>query len=153
MKLTRALLALAVLAGGLSAFADKSKSLHDQFTGQSYGMAGCGLGSVVFADKPGLIQVIGATLNGVSGNQTFGITSGTSNCGASGKAARANQFIEVNKVALENDLSRGTGESIVSLAEVMGCKNTNFAVEMKSKYQPGSSQEQLVSAADQSCQL
>jgi hypothetical protein len=85
--------------------------------------------------------------------QTIAITLGTSNCGESGKQARANQFIDVNKVALENDLARGAGESIVALGEVMGCKNSNFSVNLKSQYAPGASKEQLASAAAKSCQL
>jgi hypothetical protein len=153
MKLLSAFVALGLAFASHSAFAQKKQSLHDQFTGQGYGMAGCGLGSVVFGDKPGMIQIVAATLNAVSGNQTFGITFGTSNCGESGKAARANQFIEVNKVALENDLSRGAGESIVALSEVMGCKNPDFTVQLKSQYSAGASQEALVSAASKSCQL
>ncbi len=152
MKLLGVLLSLGMLVAGSSALAQKKQSLHDKFTGQSYGLAGCGLGSIVFGDKPGMIQVVAATLNG-TGYQTFAISTGTSNCGESGKQARAEQFIEVNKVSLENDLSRGAGESIVSLSEVMGCKNTNFTVELKSRYTPGSNQEQLVQAATQSCTI
>ena len=44
-----------------------------------YGMAGCGLGSVVISDD-GFLQVFAATTNGTSYSQSFGITSGTSNC-------------------------------------------------------------------------
>jgi hypothetical protein len=152
MKFFSIIAAVAVLFAINSAQAQKKQSLHDQFTGQGYGMAGCGLGSVVFGDKPGMIQVVAATVNG-TGYQTLAISSGTSNCGASGKAARANQFIEVNKVALENDLSRGAGEAIVSLSEVMGCKNSNFTVELKSKYTPGLSQQALAEAAASACQI
>ena len=144
---------LIALVGVVSvAHAEKKKSLHDQFVGQGYGMAGCGLGSVVFGDKPGMIQIVAATLNG-TGIQTFGISSGTSNCGESGKMARANQFINVNKVALENDLSRGAGESVSALSEVMGCKNPNFSMELKSRFTPGINQDQLAQAAAQSCQI
>ena len=152
MKFLSAFVALGIAIAGTSAFAEKKQSLHDQFTGQGYGMAGCGVGSIVFGDKPGMIQVIAATINQYSG-QTFAISTGTSNCGESGKSARANQFIEVNKVALENDLSRGAGESIVALSEVMGCKNPDFTVQLKTKYAPGASKEQLVSAASNSCKI
>jgi len=131
----------------------KTKSLHEQFTGQGYGTAGCGLGSIVFGETPGLVQLFASTTNDFSGTQTFGITSGTSNCGASAKQARANQFIEVNKVALDNDLARGTGESISALQQVMGCKNPDFSTSLRKSYQPGATQEQMVQAADQSCQI
>lgn len=152
MKLLSAFIALGLVLAGNAALAEKKKSLHDQFTGQNYGTAGCGLGSVVFGDQPGMIQVVAATLNS-TGYRTFAISSGTSNCGEAGKSARANQFIEVNKVALENDLSRGAGESIVALSEVMGCQNTDFSVQLKSQYTAGANQEALVSAATKSCQL
>ena len=49
-----------------------------------YGAAGCGLGSFVFGDNNSWwAQTLGATTNGTSGSQTFGITTGTSNCDAS----------------------------------------------------------------------
>ena len=45
----------------------------------AYGTAGCGLGSIAIGPKPGMMQVVAATLN-MTGVQTFGITTGTSNC-------------------------------------------------------------------------
>lgn len=152
MKLMGAIIAFGIAFTGTLAFAEKKQSLHDQFSGQSYGVAGCGLGSIVFGNKPGMIQVVAATLNN-TGYQTFAISSGTSNCGESGKKARAHQFIEVNKVALENDLSRGAGEAIIALSEVMGCKNADFTIQLKSAFTPGATQEQMVSAATQSCKI
>ncbi len=43
-------------------------------------MAGCGLGYVLFSNKENdkVTQILGATTNATSGNQTFGMTSGTS---------------------------------------------------------------------------
>ena len=42
---------------------------------------GCGLGSEIISDKNSvLMQIVAVTTNGTSGNQTFGITSGTSGC-------------------------------------------------------------------------
>jgi hypothetical protein len=152
MKLLNAFVAMTMALSATSAFAEKRKSLHDELTGQGYGTAGCGVGSIVFGDKPGMIQIVAATINDYSG-QTFAISTGTSNCGESGKSARANQFIETNKVALENDLSRGAGESIVALSEVMGCKNSDFTIQLKSKFAAGQSKDQLVSAATQSCKI
>jgi hypothetical protein len=93
--------------------------------GAKYGAAGCGLGSIVFGAKPGFMQVFAATTNGTSASQTFGITSGTSNCSSSapgGMAAR--QFIETNRQAFAKDVSRGSGETIASLATLSGCQNT-----------------------------
>lgn len=123
------------LALAVNAHADHSKSLHDQFTGQNIGMAGCGLGSVVFGDKPGMIQVVAATLNATAGNQTFGISSGTSNCGQSGNSgSQARLFIEVNKHALARDVSRGDGEALQSFAKIVGCPSRTLGVELKSNY-------------------
>lgn len=93
--------------------------------GAKYGAAGCGLGSIVFGSKPGFMQVFAATTNGTFASQTFGITSGTSNCNSSapgGMAAR--QFIETNRQAFAKDVSRGSGETIASLTTLSGCRDT-----------------------------
>ena len=60
----------------------------------------------------------------IQASQTFGITSGTSNCGSSGAIVQAKQFVEGNRDAVAKDISRGQGETIASLAELGGCKNT-----------------------------
>ncbi|GIL16702.1 MAG: hypothetical protein BroJett040_04530 [Oligoflexia bacterium] len=160
MKLLKVVVALtAVFSVGVAQAQKKEKkqSLHDQFTGQSYGMAGCGLGSVVFGDKPGMIQVIAAFVN-ATGYQTFAISSGTSNCGESGKAAKATQFIETNKIVLEKDIVRGQGETLTTLSQLMECKNSSFGETLKSNYsntfpQGGASSEALQAVAYQSCQI
>lgn len=90
-----------------------------------YGSAGCGLGSLVFGSSKGFVQVLASTTNGTSGSQTFGITSGTSNCGGGGKSAIA--FIEANKTSLSNDIARGQGETLKALAEIYGLKNVDGA--------------------------
>lgn len=159
MKLLKVLVAVSMLVVVNQAFAQKKKAaLVDHASGQGYGMSGCGLGSVVFGEKPGMIQIFAATTNGVSGNQTFGISSGTLNCGESAKGAKAEQFIEVNKTALETDMARGQGESLTSLAQVLECKNQDFSTSMKSNYQTsfprgGASVEQLQAVAAKSCQI
>ncbi len=136
----------------------KKPGLVKTMSGQGYGMAGCGLGSILFGQEKGFIQIVAVTLNG-TGVQTFGITSGTSNCGESGRSAQTEQFIEINKVALENDLSRGQGESLTSLSQVMECKNTTFAQNLKNKYAQTKSQStdltagQLKSMAEQACHI
>ncbi len=86
-----------------------------------YGVAGCGLGSMVFGKQEGVSQVLAATVNS-TGVQTFGITSGTSNCGR-GLFAKAeiNSFIQSNAIALENDIVRGQGETLSTLNNMLGC--------------------------------
>ncbi len=94
---------------------------------RGYQAQGCGLGSTLFTDGSSLVhQVLGATTNGTSGNQTFGMTSGTSNCEleASGKRAQT-VFIEANRVALANDIARGGGDTLASLARMYGCDDAS----------------------------
>jgi hypothetical protein len=91
-----------------------------------YGTAGCGLGSIVFGNSPGIIQIFAATTNGTFATQTFGITSGTSNCvdgGGGGPTAAA--FIQTNRQALSKEISRGTGETIANLSTLSGCTDAS----------------------------
>lgn len=92
---------------------------------QGYGMAGCGLGTLVFSanDK---MQVLAATTNGLFGNQTFGITSGTLNCTSGGvvKAQREQAaFAEVNFQDLKRNMAAGGGEFLTSFATLLGCED------------------------------
>ncbi len=89
-----------------------------------YGTAGCGLGSLAFGNQKGFIQVVAATLNG-TGVQTFGITTGTSNCeDTSGSRASVETFVETNKLALAKDISRGQGETVANLSSLIGCSDS-----------------------------
>lgn len=91
-----------------------------------YGMAGCGLGSLAFGDDNGKTQILAATTNGTFGTQTFGITSGTSNCNPedANVAANLNVYIEANRLALANDISRGDGKTVEGLSQIVGCQNS-----------------------------
>ena len=87
-----------------------------------YGTAGCGLGSLLFHDKPGIVQVLAATTNGTSGNQTFAITTGTSNCESTKASASSTKaFVQANREAVSKDIARGQGETIASVATLAGC--------------------------------
>ena len=112
----------AVSAGALGAVVLTSAASVAQ--ADDYGTAGCGLGSIIFHDKPGMIQVIAATFNGTSANQTFAISTGTSNCGSSEVSEEiALEFIETNREAFAKDAARGNGETIASLATLAGCSD------------------------------
>src|SRR5687767_10565283 len=77
-----------------------------------YGMAGCGLGSMVISSD-GFSQVFAATTNGTSASQTFGITTGTSNCTRSGVVLADKEqeaFFEANFTELRRDIAGGGGE-------------------------------------------
>jgi len=94
-------------------------------------VGGCGLGSMVFKGQSGVVpQVLAVTTNGTSGNQTFGISSGTLGCSQDGMV-RSNMktalFIENNKDALARDMSVGNGETLASLAHLIGVKDQDQA--------------------------
>ncbi|TGK21960.1 DUF3015 domain-containing protein [Leptospira fluminis] len=92
-----------------------------------YGAAGCGLGAVVIAENKKVHQVIAATVNGFSGNQTFGISTGTLNCKTAGVSEKQRQqqiFVHVNYRLLEQEFARGNGERVGALASLMGCKDS-----------------------------
>ena len=93
-----------------------------------YGMAGCGLGSMIFGpiNEP-VAQVLAATTNGTFATQTFGITSGTSNC-VSGGVIRAEReqaaFAEVNFDDLKRDMAAGGGQYLRSFSSLLGCEES-----------------------------
>ena len=84
----------------------------------------CGWGSKLFDGQSGLgPQVMAVTTNGTSGNQTFGITSGTSGCTQDGTVSsnwQTAMFIDGNKSKLARDMARGQGETLDSLAALLG---------------------------------
>ena len=91
----------------------------------------CGWGSKLFDGQAGIApQVLGATTNGTFGNQTFAITSGTSGCTQDG-AIKSNWktalFIDGNKEMLARDMSVGSGETLDSLAHLMGVESQDRA--------------------------
>ncbi len=93
-----------------------------------YGMAGCGLGSVVFGASGN--QVSAATTNGTSYNQPFAITSGTSNCVQTPEETaylQQREFLSANLVSLEKELAQGGGETPRALLEIIGCQKDKLA--------------------------
>ena len=98
------------------------------YAGGYYGMAGCGLGSLIFGpvDDP-FAQVLAATTNGTFASQTFGISSGTSNC-LPGGVVRAEReqaaFAEVNFLDLKRNMAAGGGEYLRSFAALLGCEES-----------------------------
>lgn len=87
----------------------------------------CGWGSKLFDGQKGMApQVMGATTNGTLGNQTFGITSGTSGCTQDGVVKstwKTAMFIDGNKEKLARDMSLGSGETLDSLAKLIGVRD------------------------------
>lgn len=102
-------LSVALLAAPLSSFAD---------TGP-----GCGWGAMVFEGKDGLVSnVLAATTNGTFGNQTFGMTTGTAGCDASKPVttSAADDFLDSNIEKVAKDMATGQGESLSTLASLLG---------------------------------
>jgi len=101
-----------------------------------YGTAGCGLGSLVFGNQKGIVQIFAATTNGTFGSQTFGITTRTSNCAdTGGGAASIKPFTETNREALAKDMSRGQGETLANLAVLAGCTDAGaVSVTLQKNY-------------------
>jgi hypothetical protein len=123
----RHLIAVSICLSSVSAFA-------------SAGDAGCGLGSLIIKENSKLSQTFAMTTNGTFSSQFFGITTGTSNCSASGWTAvdhEAQMYAESNLSNLKIDIARGSGESLTSFAQIMGCREAGvpvFSELLQSKY-------------------
>ena len=92
---------------------------------------GCGLGSMLFKDNDTLVsQTCAATTNGLFGNQTFGITSGTLECDQAKNIVsneRLQIFVADNMDNLAKDISKGNGEYLNTLAVLMEISEVNRA--------------------------
>jgi hypothetical protein len=115
----------AVLIATTASAANRRSETESAIRGTGrYGAAGCGLGSMAFGDTPGAVQILAATTNGLFGTQTFGITTGTSNCGTGLFAMGTKNFVEANREALAKDISRGQGEAIGALTVINACESS-----------------------------
>jgi len=102
------------------------------------GDAGCGLGGQVIKSNSKLAQLGATFLNSLSGNQTFGISSGTSGCTASGLVQNEKQiqyFVEVNQEELTREMAQGHGSKVSTLAALNGCMTETQISAFNSKAQ------------------
>ena len=92
---------------------------------------GCGVGSIIFKGQSGVApQVLAATTNGTLGNQTFGISSGTLGCDRDGVVdtpVKVSMFIDTNLDKLARDMAVGKGETLDSLASLIGVQDADKA--------------------------
>jgi hypothetical protein len=99
---------------------------------------GCGLGSMIIKDDSTAIMLaLQATTNGTSGNQTFGITSGTSGCKKTKFVMneRAEEFVAANMDQLAKEVAMGHGESVDTLAELLKVEDkATFAASLQKNY-------------------
>ena len=88
---------------------------------------GCGLGTIIFEGQKGIApQVLAVTTNGTSGNQTFGITSGTLGCTQEGVVRPPTKVRMLLMSSLDNlavDMARGDGETLDSLATLLAVED------------------------------
>lgn len=84
---------------------------------------GCGLGSMIIENQNTVAkQILAATTNGTSGNQTFGITTGTLNCDKPVVLVsneKIEKFVADNMDALAMDIAAGQGENLETLSTLM----------------------------------
>ena len=112
---------------------------------------GCGLGSLIIKNQSTTaLQVLAATTNGTSGNQTFGITSGTSNCAKPNNFVsndKLNRFVSENMDELAMDISSGKGETLSTVAKLMNVENTpEFSAKLQANFSTIYSSENVTSA-------
>lgn len=90
---------------------------------------GCGWGSMLMDGESGAgPNVLAATTNGTFGNQTFGMSSGTLGCDSSQTIQRAAaDFLDDNMEKVARDMSTGQGESLDTLANLMGIQGQDKA--------------------------
>lgn len=99
---------------------------------------GCGLGAMIIKDDSTAIMLaLQATTNGIFGNQTFGITSGTLGCKKTQFVMneRAEEFVASNMDQLAKEIAQGHGESVDTLAELLEVSDkAAFATALQSNY-------------------
>ena len=90
---------------------------------------GCGWGTQAWKGSKGVpAKVAAACTNGLFSNQTFGISSGTAGCSGEGvvaSAARLNMYAGANIDRLQRDIALGQGESLDTLAHLMGVQDAD----------------------------
>jgi hypothetical protein len=91
----------------------------------AYDSTGCGLGSMAWRGQSGIVpQILAVTTNETFGNQTFGITSGTSGCDPNGRITGGTQkmilsFLQNNMEQFAIDAAAGEGETLTTLAGIL----------------------------------
>jgi hypothetical protein len=94
--------------------------------------AGCGLGSTIFDGKKGLLpNILAATTNGSSGNQTFGMSTGTLGCDQNDVVKSKDKtlfaFADENLNEIASDAAKGNGEYLNSVASIIEIKESDKA--------------------------
>jgi hypothetical protein len=92
---------------------------------------GCGFGSMALGEETGLLSHIAATfLNAISGNQTFGISSGTLNCEQAAGMVSVREvevFVADNMDHIITEAAVGEGAYLSALADLLQVKEGDRA--------------------------
>lgn len=152
----RRFLVIAIVACvSLTAFAQKKaqprkkntgligSSMDKNQPGGNYGMSGCGLGSILFGETESTVgQVLAVTTNGFYSNNTFGMSSGTSNCvpepgtGSAQVKKNVDMFVAANRESLANDIAKSNGETVLAISGIMGCSDSAYlGAKLQSRYE------------------
>ena len=112
---------------------------------------GCGLGSLIIKNQNTVaLQVLAATINATSGTQTFGITSGTSDCSKPNNYVsndKLNKFVSENMDELAMDISSGKGETLETVAKLMNVENSaEFSAKLQANFSNIYTSENVTSA-------
>lgn len=86
------------------------------------GGGGCGWGNALFEGQSGPApHVLAVTTNGTSGNNTFGMTTGTNGCDVSGKIGYSGQsMLAAVMDEFSEDVAKGKGEALTAVSVAMG---------------------------------
>lgn len=91
---------------------------------QAAGGNGCGWGNALFDGQSGKAShILGLTTNGSTGNNTFGVTSGTNGCSASGTikyGGKSMVAVGDHMDEFSENVARGDGEVLTAVAVTLG---------------------------------
>ncbi len=129
---------LAVTTLSVSAYAERNLN------------TGCGLGSMIIDNQNTVAkQVFAATLNSLSGNQTFGITTGTVGCEKPVLLVsnEVETFVADNMDNLATDIAAGEGETLDTLATLLNVTDkASFESKLKANFDKIYTSEDVTSA-------
>ena len=115
---------------------------------------GCGLGYMLLKDSDDsvLMEILAVSTNGTSGNQIFGITSGTLECEKPKSFVKNDKlfrFVSDNMDQLASDIASGNGEALETVAELMNIpkeKRAEFFAKAQQNFDKIYSNEKVQSA-------
>ena len=103
------------------------------YAGAAGGDGGCGWGNMLFEGQSGPApHILAATTNATSGNNTFGMTTGTNGCSTSGALSYGGMNV-ISSIMGEfsEDVARGEGDALNTVAVVYGVEESDRATFAK----------------------